>query len=78
MQQSLVVRVPLLDKAFVELAWRVAPALKYPLPGNPIQYKPLLRRVLRRFLPPALVERRKWGFTIPLAQWLQSSLRDWL
>ncbi|MCS6790102.1 MAG: asparagine synthase C-terminal domain-containing protein, partial [Bacteroidia bacterium] len=78
MQHSLEVRVPLLDKAFVELAWQVAPALKYPTPGNPIQYKPLLRRVLRRFLPPAFVERRKWGFTIPLAQWLQSSLRDWL
>ncbi|GIV23386.1 MAG: asparagine synthase (glutamine-hydrolyzing) [Bacteroidia bacterium] len=77
MQHSLEVRVPLLDKTWVELAWRVPPSLKKPLPGAPPQYKPLLRALLKRFLPASLVERKKWGFTLPLAQWLQGPLADW-
>lgn len=53
------------------------PSLKEPLPGSPPQYKPLLRRLLRRYLPAPLVERKKWGFTVPLATWLQGPLREW-
>ncbi|MCS7188893.1 MAG: asparagine synthase (glutamine-hydrolyzing) [Bacteroidia bacterium] len=78
MQHSLEVRVPLLDKRFVELAWRVPQRWKHPQGAFPVQYKPLLRRLLRRYLPAPLVERKKWGFTIPLAQWLRGPLRDWL
>lgn len=77
MQHSLEVRVPLLDKRWVELAWRVPSALKKPVPSTPPQYKPLLRRLLKRHLPAALVERKKWGFTVPLAAWLKGPLREW-
>lgn len=77
MQHSLEVRVPLLDKGWVALAWRVPPALKVPLRRRVIQYKPLLRQILRRYLPADLVERKKWGFTVPLAGWLSGPLSDW-
>lgn len=77
MQHSLEVRVPLLDKKWVELAWQIPSAFKHPRHGRVIQYKPLLRALLRRYLPQPLVERKKWGFTIPLAAWLQGPLKDW-
>ncbi len=78
MQHSLEVRVPLLDKRFVELAWRLPWALKRPGKHRPPQYKPLLRRLLAKYVPAPLVTRRKWGFTIPLAQWMeQGDLAEW-
>ncbi|MEN3040099.1 MAG: asparagine synthase (glutamine-hydrolyzing) [Bacteroidia bacterium] len=77
MQHSLEVRVPLLDKSWVALAWRIPNRFKFPEKGSTVQYKPLLRRILKRYLPASLVERKKWGFTVPLATWLQGPLRDW-
>ncbi|MEN2992134.1 MAG: asparagine synthase (glutamine-hydrolyzing) [Bacteroidia bacterium] len=77
MQHGLEVRVPLLDKRFVALSWQVASALKRPRGYFPVQYKPLLRAILSEYLPPALVRRRKWGFALPLAQWLRGPLAEW-
>ncbi len=77
MQHSLEVRVPFLDRAGIELAWRIPSAYKRPLAGSPPQYKPLLRELLKKYLPAALVERRKWGFTVPMAAWLRGPLLAW-
>ncbi|MCX7651675.1 MAG: asparagine synthase (glutamine-hydrolyzing) [Bacteroidia bacterium] len=77
MQHSLEVRVPLLDKSWVALAWCIPNRLKFPEKGSVVQYKPLLRRILRRHLPSSLVERKKWGFTVPLAAWLRGPLHEW-
>jgi asparagine synthase (glutamine-hydrolysing) len=77
MQHSLEVRVPLLDKRWVALSWRIPSLYKAPLSGKPPQYKPLLRQVLKKYLPASLVERRKWGFTLPMADWLRGPLYDW-
>ena len=73
MSLGLEVRVPLLDPRIGALAWRLPRALKV-RDGNG---KWLLRQVLARHLPPALFERPKSGFTVPLDAWLRGPLRDW-
>ena len=37
----------------------------------------LLRRVLYRHVPQALIERPKQGFAIPLDDWLRGALQGW-
>ena len=66
---GLEVRVPLLDHRVVEFAWRLPP----PRGAG----KPLLRRVLARYVPRALTDRPKMGFDAPIGRWLRGPLRDW-
>lgn len=73
MAVGLEARVPLLDPRVVALAWRL-PAAQKTRGGTG---KWLLRRVLHRHVPPALVERPKSGFAVPLDSWLRGPLRDW-
>ena len=56
MAYSLEVRVPMLDHRVIEYAWRLPPALKC---SNRTGSKPLLRRLLYRYLPTDLVDRPK-------------------
>jgi asparagine synthase (glutamine-hydrolysing) len=69
MAVSLETRVPLLDHRVVELAAR--------LPRRLVSGKAVLRKVLHRHLPKALVERPKMGFSVPLDGWLRGRLKDW-
>ena len=66
-------RVPLIDHRVVEFAWSLPPALK----GATGPGKRLLRQVLYRHVPPALVERPKMGFGVPLGAWLAGPVREW-
>ncbi len=74
MAQSLEVRVPMLDHRVIEYAWRLPAALKS---TNKFGSKPLLRRLLYRYVPPELVDRPKKGFGSPLPVWLRGPLRAW-
>jgi asparagine synthase (glutamine-hydrolysing) len=73
MAHSLETRAPFLDHRLVEWAWRLP--LHQKIRGG--QTKWLLRQVLYRHVPRALVERPKQGFAVPLAAWLRGPLRDW-
>lgn len=73
MSASLEIRAPLLDHRVVELA--------FALPSHALLRKGIskwvLRQVLYRHVPQALIERPKAGFSVPLAGWLRGPLRAW-
>ncbi len=39
------------------------------------QSKWILKQLLSRYLPDSLINRPKWGFSVPLANWLRSDLK---
>jgi asparagine synthase (glutamine-hydrolysing) len=73
MWESLEARVPILDHHVVEFSWRVPSHLKI---QDGITKQPL-RTIAERYVPKALLDRPKMGFTVPIAKWLTSELRDW-
>ena len=73
MAVSLESRAPLLDHRVYELAWRMPPGLRAMVGGG----KPALKRLLARHVPPAITDRPKMGFGVPIQSWLRGPLRVW-
>ncbi len=63
-------REPLLDHRLVEFALRLPLGLRRGSLGT----KHLLRRVLYRYVPRAILDRPKQGFGIPISRWLRGEL----
>lgn len=73
MAVSLETRVPFLDHRVAALAARIPVDLK--IRGG--QGKQILRKLLYRHVPEALIDRPKAGFAIPVGEWIKGSLRPW-
>lgn len=73
MAASLEARSPLLDHELAEFAARLSWQAKV----EPRRLKKVLRLLARRYLPPEVVDKPKWGFVVPVDQWLASpGMRD--
>jgi asparagine synthase (glutamine-hydrolysing) len=75
MATSLEVRVPLLDHEFVE--WTAGLPIEWKYRNGTRKY--ILKKLAERVgIPPALLHRRKQGFSLPLVHWMRDQLRDGL
>jgi asparagine synthase (glutamine-hydrolysing) len=72
MSQSLEVRVPFLDHHIVEWAFTMPSHLK--LRGMMSKY--ILKKLGKRYLPKAIIHRRKKGFGIPLLEWMKGPFKQ--
>lgn len=71
MAHSLEVRVPLLDHEVMEYAASIPS--RYKLHNGDGKY--VLKHALKDLLPSEVMNRRKMGFSIPLAQWFRAGLK---
>ncbi len=74
MAVSLEARSPFLDHRVIEFAASLPERLK--LRGLTTKY--LLKRVLKKLLPPENLHRRKMGFGVPIGQWFRGKLQPFL
>lgn len=72
MANSLEVRAPLLDYRIIEFAASLPSSMK--IHGSTKKY--LLKQAFNKVLPPAIIHRRKHGFTVPLGEWFRQDLRE--
>ncbi|HEX8036880.1 MAG TPA: asparagine synthase (glutamine-hydrolyzing) [Ktedonobacterales bacterium] len=73
MLNSLETRAPLLDQNLVEYVWSLQPAVRTPHG----RLKHLLKKIASDMLPPEILRRRKWGFSIPADRWLRGELAEY-
>lgn len=70
MAASLEARVPFLDHGLLELAARLPSSWKIRRGDT----KFLIKHIARQYLPSRIVDRRKAGFAVPIAQWMRDGI----
>jgi asparagine synthase (glutamine-hydrolysing) len=70
MRVGLESRAPFLDHVVADFAWSLPLSMRLGASG-----KEILRSLLAKFLPPALFERPKRGFGLPLHRWFRDELK---
>jgi asparagine synthase (glutamine-hydrolysing) len=73
MAHSLEARCPILDHHVIELAARQSSARH----GDAATTKKLFRDVIRPWVPPAVLDRPKRGFGVPLRRWFKDQMIEW-
>jgi asparagine synthase (glutamine-hydrolysing) len=74
MANSLETRAPLLDYRVIEFAARLPVELR--IKDGVTKY--LLKRILRRYVPEQITNKRKQGFAVPLNMWFATTLSDFV
>jgi asparagine synthase (glutamine-hydrolysing) len=74
MAVSLEARVPMLDHRLIEFMARLPGSFK--VRGLTTKY--LLRRAVRRLLPPSVLSKPKHGFAVPTDPWFRGELKDYV
>lgn len=72
MANSLEVRCPLLDHRLMELVAQIPSRLKL----HHGRGKYIFKKALQPILPPEVLNRRKQGFSVPLAEWFRGELKE--
>ncbi len=70
MMTGLEARTPFLDIDLAEFVMKLPSAFK--------RDKYLLKKLMRGRIPPEIIDRPKKGFGLPLGQWMQGELKEWL
>lgn len=73
MAVSLESRAPFLDHRVIEFLISLPLEFKYKEGIS----KRILKDILYKYVPKAIVDRPKQGFSIPLTQWLRNDIKDW-
>jgi asparagine synthase (glutamine-hydrolysing) len=72
MANSLEVRVPILDHIFMEFVATIPSDLK--LKGKTGKY--IFKKALRDLVPEEILERKKWGFGVPIGSWFRNEIKE--
>ncbi|MEM8815839.1 MAG: asparagine synthase (glutamine-hydrolyzing) [Pseudomonadota bacterium] len=74
MQHSIEARAPLIDYELIDLAMSIPGYLR--IAGA--EKKRILREVVRKEIPPEILDRPKRGFTLPITNWFRGELKTYL
>jgi len=76
MANSLEVRAPILDYKIVEFAATIPSIYKFNAEKNKPEKKYILKEIFKPFLTDDILYRKKMGFSVPLADWLRTELKE--
>ena len=74
MAHSLEARVPFLDHKLAEFLITIPN--KFKLKG--LVEKHILRKAMKGLIPDRIINRKKHGFTVPIAEWMQNGLKEYV